>query len=334
MSIAADTDIRTTLLRSATLLPSDIRHNWTRAEILELLDLPFNDLLFRAQTLHRQYFDPTEVQISQLMSIKTGGCAEDCKYCPQSSHYSTGIDADKLVETDAILAEATAARDGGASRFCMGAAWRDLKDRDVGAMVEIVSGVKNLGLETCMTLGMLTDDQAQTLAAAGLDYYNHNIDTSPEIYGNVITTRTFEERLQTLDRVRTAGMKTCTGGIVGMGESRQDRAGMIETLATMTQHPESVPINLLIRIEGTPFEDIENFDILEFVRTVAVARITMPKSWVRLSAGRESMTDEAQALCFMAGANSMFKGDKLLTANNVAENKDKALLYRLGMSFA
>ncbi|MBT3789560.1 MAG: biotin synthase BioB [Alphaproteobacteria bacterium] len=313
---------------------SEIRFDWTRSEILELLDQSFSDLLFQAQSIHRKYFDPNKVQVSQLMSIKTGGCAEDCKYCPQSSHYSTGIDAEKLVATDAILGEATAARDGGASRFCMGAAWRDLKDRDMEAMVEIISGVKSLGMETCMTLGMLSDSQANTLAEAGLDYYNHNIDTSPEFYGNVITTRTFQERLDTLERVRDAGMKTCTGGIVGMGESRSDRAGMIEALATMPKHPESVPINLLIRIEGTPFEQNEDFDILEFVRTVAVTRITMPKSWVRLSAGRDSMSDEAQALCFLAGANSMFKGDKLLTANNVAEDKDKALLKRLGMEFS
>ena len=312
----------------------DLRHDWTRDEILTLLEQPFSDLLFQAQTMHRKYFDPNKVQISQLMSIKTGGCAEDCKYCPQSSHYSTGVDADKLVEVQAVLTEATAARDGGATRFCMGAAWRELKDRDVEAMIEIISGVKELGLETCMTLGMLSEGQAERLADAGLDYYNHNIDTAPEYYDNVITTRTFEDRLETLDRVRRAGMKTCTGGIVGMGESREHRAGMIETLARMPKHPESVPINLLIRIEGTPFEEQDDFDILEFVRTIAVARITMPKSWVRLSAGRESMTDEAQALCFMAGANSMFKGDKLLTANNVSACRDRALMDRLGMEFA
>ena len=292
---------------------SDIRNNWLRDEVLELFALPFNDLVFRAQTLHRQYHDPNKVQVSTLMSIKTGGCAEDCKYCPQSAAYDTPVSATKLSALEEVRIEAQKAKDAGATRFCMGAAWRSPKERDMPKVIEMVKAVKELGLESCMTLGMLEAQQAQQLADAGLDYYNHNIDTSPENYGNIITTRTFQDRLDTLENVRAAGMKTCCGGIVGMGETVDDRASMLLTLANLPTHPESVPINLLVKVAGTPFAQNNEVEPLDFVRTIAVARILMPKSAVRLSAGRENMSDEMQALCFLAGANSIFYGEKLLT---------------------
>lgn len=309
-----------------------VRHDWTRGELEALFELPFTELLFRAQTAHRRHFDPSKVQMSRLLSIKTGGCPEDCAYCPQSAKFETGVAAGKLMDAEAVLSEAEQARAGGASRFCMGAAWRNPKDRDIDTLVEIVEGVRDLGLETCMTLGMLTPEQADRLAEAGLDYYNHNIDTSPEFYSEIITTRTFSDRLDTLENVRRAGMKVCCGGIVGMGEKRSDRAAMLQTLATMPEHPESVPINLLIRVEGTPLGDVNALDILEFVRTIAVARVAMPASMVRLSAGREQMSDEAQALCFMAGANSIFVGDRLLTTANPDEDHDAQLFDRLGIT--
>jgi biotin synthase len=307
------------------------RHDWSVEEIAALFDLPFSDLLHRAQTVHRSHFDANRVQMSRLLSIKTGGCPEDCKYCPQSSHYETDLTAEKLMDVDAVLAEARQARDGGATRFCMGAAWRGPKDRDMDGIVAMVEGVKAMGMETCMTLGMLSDAQAKRLGAAGLDYYNHNIDTSEEFYGEIITTRTYQDRLETLERVRRNGMNVCCGGIVGMGESRRDRAGMIATLANMPRHPESVPINMLVRVAGTPLAGADGFDVLEFVRTIAVARICMPASFVRLSAGREEMTDEAQALCFHAGANSIFCGEKLLTTGNPEADRDAALFDRLGI---
>ena len=308
------------------------RQGWTVEAVLALFELPFNDLLHRAHTVHRQHFDANTVQLSTLLSIKTGGCPEDCAYCPQSAHFETGVAAGRLMDVDAILDEARQAKAGGAQRFCMGAAWRSPKDRDIDDLAAVVEGVRGLGMETCMTLGMLTRDQADRLAAAGLDYYNHNIDTSPEYYGEIITTRTYADRLETLDHVRAAGMKVCCGGIVGMGESRADRAGMIETLATLPEHPESVPINLLMQVEGTPLDGTARLDVLEFVRTIAVARIAMPRSVVRLSAGRETMSDEAQALCFLAGANSMFIGDRLLTTRNPGLDHDTALLDRLGIA--
>ena len=281
-----------------------------------LFALPFPELIFRAQSVHRRHFDPTEVQISTLLSIKTGGCPEDCAYCPQSAHYDTGVKAEKLMSLDAVLAEARAAKGAGASRFCMGAAWREPKDRDLDKVCAMVEGVKALGLETCATLGMLNAAQAGRLKASGLDYYNHNLDTSPEYYGAIITTRTYQDRLDTLGHVRDAGMHVCCGGIVGMGESAEDRVGMIATLASLPEHPESVPINMLVAVEGTPLAGGGKLDPIEFVRTIAVARITMPKSVVRLSAGREDMSDETQALCFLAGANSIFYGPKLLTTPN------------------
>jgi biotin synthase len=284
------------------------RHNWTRAELRALFDLPLSELIFRAQSIHRENFDPAAVQISTLLSIKTGGCPEDCAYCPQSARYDTGVRAEKLMPLDAVLAEARAAREAGAGRFCMGAAWRSPKERDLEAVCAMVEGVKALGLETCATLGMLTAAQAGKLKAAGLDYYNHNLDSAPEFYGEIITTRTYEDRLQTLDHVRAAGIRVCSGGIVGMGETREDRVGMIATLANLPVHPESVPINMLVRVAGTPLADAPALDPLEFVRTIAVTRIAMPRSVVRLSAGRETMSEETQALCFLAGANSLFCG--------------------------
>jgi biotin synthase len=308
-----------------------IRHDWTRAEVRALFELPFPELMFRAQAIHRLHFDPTEVQISTLLSIKTGGCPEDCAYCPQSIHYDTGVKAEKLMSVDAVVAEARAARQAGASRFCMGAAWREPKDRDLDKVCEMVTGVKALGLESCATLGMLTGEQARRLKAAGLDYYNHNLDTSPEYYGAIITTRTYQDRLDTLARVRDAGIHVCCGGIVGMGESAEDRVGMIATLASLPAHPESVPINMLVEVEGTPLASGARLDPLDFVRTIAVARITMPKSVVRLSAGREDMSDETQALCFLAGANSIFYGPKLLTTPNPGRDHDMRLMDRLGL---
>ncbi|MGH6727370.1 MAG: biotin synthase BioB [Pseudolabrys sp.] len=308
-----------------------LRHDWTRNEVAELFSLPFPELMFHAARTHRENFDPTEVQISTLLSIKTGGCPEDCAYCPQSAKYDTGVKAEKLMSLDAVLREARAARAGGASRFCMGAAWREPKDRDLEQVCAMVEGVKALGLETCATLGMLTGEQAARLKASGLDYYNHNLDTSPEYYGTIITTRTYRDRLETLDHVRAAGIHVCCGGIVGMGEGLEDRVGMIATLASLPVHPESVPINMLVQVEGTPLAQAAKLDPLDFVRTIAVARICMPASVVRLSAGREDMSEETQALCFLAGANSIFYGPKLLTTPNPARDRDMALLDKLGL---
>ena len=310
---------------------STIRHDWRDAEIAALYDQPFNDLLFRAQQVHREHFDPNQVQVSTLLSIKTGRCPEDCGYCPQSVRYDTGLEDEPLLPVDEVLVQARAARERGASRFCMGAAWRAPKDRDLDAVVEMVREVKAMGLETCLTLGMLTEEQTARLREAGLDYYNHNLDTSPDFYGEIITTRTYQDRLDTLARVREAGIKVCCGGIVGMGEGRADRIGLLRELANQPQHPESVPINLLVKVEGTPLADAEDLDPIEFVRTIAVARILMPKSYVRLSAGREAMDDAMQALCFLAGANSIFYGEKLLTTPNPAADRDRALFERLGL---
>ena len=309
-----------------------VRHDWTRAEIGALFDLPFPELIFRAQSIHRQYFDPAEVQISTLLSIKTGGCPEDCAYCPQSARYDTGIHAEKLMALDAVVAEARAAKSAGASRFCMGAAWRSPKDSDLARVCAMVEAVKGLGLETCATLGMLSAAQAQELKRSGLDYYNHNLDTSPEFYGEIITTRVYRDRLETLAHVRDAGIHVCCGGIVGMGETRADRIGMIVALAALPAHPESVPINMLVRVAGTPLADQLPLDSFEFVRSVAVARITMPRSVVRLSAGREDMSEETQALCFLAGANSIFYGPKLLTTPNPERDRDRVLMDKLGLS--
>jgi biotin synthase len=312
--------------------PGPIRHDWTRQEIGALFDLPFPELMFRAQTAHRQHFDPTEVQISTLLSIKTGGCPEDCAYCPQSARYDTGVRAEKLMALETVVAEARAAKSAGASRFCMGAAWRSPKDRELDAVCEMVEAIKALGLETCATLGMLTAAQAHRLRESGLDYYNHNLDTSPEFYGQIITTRVYQDRLETLDHVRAAGIHVCCGGIVGMGETRADRVGMIAALAGLPVHPESVPINMLVRVAGTPLGDEPVLDPLEFVRTIAVARITMPRAVVRLSAGREDMSEETQALCFLAGANSIFYGPKLLTTPNPERDRDRVLMEKLGLS--
>lgn len=314
------------------------RTDWTRDEIAALFDLPFTELVFRAAEVHRANHPANQVQRSTLLSIKTGGCPEDCGYCSQSAHADTGLKATKLMDPRAVLQAAAQAKDHGSTRFCMGAAWRNPKDRDMPAIVEMVKGVRAMGMETCMTLGMLTEGQAQTLADAGLDYYNHNIDTSPERYGEVITTRSFEERLETLEHVREAGINVCCGGIVGMGETRGDRVGFIHALATLPVHPGSVPVNALVPVKGTVLGDmladtpLAKIDDIEFVRTVAVARITMPRSMVRLSAGRESMSDATQALCFLAGANSIFTGDKLLTAGNAGDDKDAALFARLGIT--
>ena len=308
-----------------------LRYDWQRDEITELFDLPMNDLLFKAHSLHRQVFDPNEVQISRLLSIKTGACPEDCKYCPQSARYDTGLEKERLIEIDKVLTEARSAKAAGASRFCMGAAWRNPHPRDMPYLKDMVSEVKGMGMETCMTLGMLSPEQAGELAEAGLDYYNHNLDTSPEYYGDIITTRTYQDRLDTLSNVRAAGMKVCSGGIVGMGEQASDRTGLLQQLANMEQHPDSVPINMLVKVAGTPFENIDDLDPLIFVRTIAVARILMPYSRVRLSAGREKMSDEMQAMCFFAGANSIFYGCKLLTTNNPEENEDMTLFKRLGL---
>jgi len=307
------------------------RYDWTLTEVAALFELPFMELVFRAAEIHRRWFDPSEVQLSQLLSVKTGGCAENCGYCSQSSHFDTGLKASKLMDADSVIAEAAKAKAGGAQRFCMGAAWRDLKDRDVPKMAAMISGVKALGLETCATLGMLTEGQARALKDAGLDYYNHNLDTSPEYYGQVVTTRTYQERLDTLEHVRNAGMSTCCGGIVGMGETRRDRAGLLHALATLPAHPDSLPINDLMPVKGTPLGGSTPVDGLEFVRTIAVARIVCPKSIVRLSAGREHMSREQQALCFLAGANSIFIGAQLLTTANPGEDEDTALLADLGM---
>ncbi len=308
-----------------------LRHNWDRNEILALFNMPFNDLMFRAQSIHRENFPANEVQISTLLSIKTGGCAEDCAYCPQSASADAGVKAEKLMKKEAVLAEAQKAKDAGASRFCMGAAWRSPKDRDIDNVSEIIKGVKALGMETCATLGMLNAEQAHKLKESGLDYYNHNLDTSENFYGEIITTRTYQDRLDTLANVRDAGMNVCCGGIVGMGEAQDDRADLLKTLANMPKHPESVPINLLVQVKGTKLAGREELDPFEFIRTIAVARIMMPKSFVRLSAGREEMNEQTQALCFLAGANSIFYGEKLLTTANPAADKDKALFQKLGL---
>jgi biotin synthase len=307
------------------------RSDWTKAEIAALFALSFPELLFRAQCAHRAHFDPREVQISTLLSIKTGGCPEDCGYCSQSVHNKTGLKATKLMEVDAVLADARAAKAAGASRFCMGAAWRSPKDHDLEAVCQMVEGVKALGMETCVTLGMLSAPQASRLKQAGLDYYNHNIDTSPEYYRHIITTRTYQDRLETLEHVRDAGISVCCGGIVGMGENAQDRVGLIHALATLPTHPESVPINALVQIEGTPQALAQPIDSIDFVRMIAVARITMPKSMVRLSAGREDMREETQALCFLADANSIFYGPRLLTTPNPVTDSDKSLFAKLGL---
>lgn len=308
-----------------------IRHDWTQQEVDALFDLPFNDLMYQAQQTHRHYFDANQVQISTLLSIKTGACPEDCSYCPQSVRYDTGVAAEPLMQVDAVVEQAAAAKQQGATRFCMGAAWRSPKDRDLDQVIEMVKGVKALGMETCLTLGMLNEHQSQKLATAGLDYYNHNIDSSESFYDKIITTRQFDMRMDTLKNVQQSGINVCSGGIVGMGESQQDRAGMLMALANLEQHPGSVPINALVQVKGTPLHGIEKIDDLDFVRTIAVARIMMPKSMVRLSAGRNDMSQAVQAMCFLAGANSIFYGEKLLTTKNPEENKDMALFQKLGI---
>jgi biotin synthase len=307
---------------------------WSVDAIEALFQLPFPELLYRAQTVHREHFDPTQVEFATLLSVKTGGCSEDCGYCPQSAKYDTGVKASKLMELEEVLFAARRAKDAGATRFCMGAAWREPKDRDIEKVAELVRGVKGLGLETCATLGMLKDEHAQALADAGLDYYNHNLDTAPDFYGDIITTRDYQDRLDTLARVREVGVKVCSGGIVGMGENHRQRAGLIAELANLDPYPDSVPINNLVRVEGTPLADQAPLDPFEFVRTIAVARITMPRARVRLSAGRQQMGDAIQALCFLAGANSIFYGDKLLTTGNPDTEADVQLLQRLGMGAA
>ena len=308
-----------------------IRHDWTAEEVQALFDLPFNDLIFKAQTIHREFFNPNEVQMCQLLSIKTGGCPEDCGYCSQSAFAESDLGASKLMEVEEVLNEARKAKEGGATRYCMGAAWRSPKDRDIENLKTIIRGVRNLGMETCATLGMLTAEQAQELADAGLDYYNHNIDTSEEFYGEIITTRTFQDRIDTLEVVRESGMKVCCGGIIGMGEKIFDRAEMLRTLANLASHPDSIPINQLIAIPGTKLENANLPHPIDFVRCIAVARIMMPRSTVRLSAGREEMSDEMQALCFLAGANSIFVGDELLTTDNPGRDKDSELISKLGI---
>ena len=314
--------------------PERIRHNWHIDEVLALFAMPFNDLIYQAQTIHRQNFDPNEVQVSSLLSIKTGACSEDCGYCPQSARFDTGLKSEPLMCVEDVLAAAQQAKDQGASRFCMGAAWRKPKDKDVEKVIEMVQGVKALGMETCVTLGMLTDGQTAKLKEGGLDYYNHNLDTSEEYYTEVITTRTYQDRLDTLARVRDAGINVCCGGIIGMGESDKDRANLLIELANMPKHPESVPVNMLVQVEGPPLMGAEELDPFIFIRTLAVARIMMPKSRVRLSAGRNNMSDEMQALCFLAGANSIFYGEKLLTTDNPVTNHDKVLFERLGVNMS
>ena len=311
--------------------PDKLRHDWTQEELQTLFDLPFNDLLFEAQIVHRRWFKSNQMQMSTLLSIKTGGCAEDCGYCAQSSKFDTGLKASKLMEVEKVLAEAVKAKEAGATRYCMGAAWREPKDRDMDAVCAMVEGIKDMGMETCMTLGMLSGQQVHRLAQSGLDYYNHNIDTSEEYYPSVISTRTFQDRLDTLERVRNAGINVCSGGIVGMGESQSDRLGMLMALANLEEHPQSVPINMLMPMEGTPLGASEKVDPFDFVRMVAIARIIMPQSIVRLAAGRELMAEEHQALCFLAGANSIFVGDKLLTAKNPEADKDRQLFAKLGI---
>ncbi|NKI35270.1 biotin synthase BioB [Wenzhouxiangella sp. XN79A] len=308
-----------------------VRHDWTVEEVRALFERPFAEVLFRAQQVHRAHFDPNEVQVSTLLSIKTGRCPEDCKYCPQSVRWNTGLDEEALLPVEVVRDAARKAREAGSQRFCMGAAWRRPKDRQIDRVIELIEAVREEGLETCLTLGMLTAEQAERLREAGLDYYNHNLDTSPEYYEEIITTRTYQDRLETLEHVRASGMKTCCGGIVGMGETRDDRAGLLVQLANLPEHPQSVPINQLVRVPGTPLDDVEALDPLEFVRTIAIARILMPAARVRLSAGREDMSDEMQALCFLAGANSVFYGDRLLTTGNPDVDADRALFERLGI---
>ena len=309
-----------------------IRHDWVLSEVMDIFQLPFNDLIFKAQTIHRQYFDANKVQVSTLLSIKTGACPEDCKYCPQSIHHDTGLEKEKLLEVQRVVEEAKAAKAVGATRFCMGAAWKHPTNRDMPYLLEMVKGVKALGMETCMTLGLLSQLQAYALADAGLDFYNHNLDTSPEFYQQIITTRTYSERLQTLAYVRQAGIKICSGGILGMGETLKDRANLLIQLANLDQHPESVPINNLVKVKGTPLANEKDIEPFDFIRMLAVARIMMPKSYIRLSAGREQMNEQMQALAFLAGANSIFYGDKLLTTSNPQVDKDNALFLKLGIS--
>lgn len=308
-----------------------MRNDWKKQEILDLYQLPFNDLLYIAHRVFREHHDPNKIQVSTLLSVKTGSCSEDCAYCPQSGHYDTDIEKERLLSLDEVKQNALAAREAGTSRFCMGAAWRNPSDKNLDQIIKMVEVVKDLGLETCVTIGMLTEPQAQKLKTAGLDYYNHNLDTSPEFYGSVITTRTYQDRLDTLKHVRNSGINVCSGGILGMGESREDRAGLLLQLANLPHHPESVPINMLIKIKGTPLENVDDLDPFEFIRTIAIARILMPKTFVRLSAGREDMNEQTQALCFFAGANSIFYGETLLTAKNPATEKDRALFNKLGI---
>ncbi|GFD69615.1 biotin synthase BioB [Alteromonas sp. KUL106] len=321
-----------TLAYAPTAQTTTIRNDWTKAEVEALFAKPFNDLLFDAQVVHRQHFNPNEVQVSTLLSIKTGACPEDCKYCPQSARYDTGLEKERLLEIEKVIQRAKEAKQVGSTRFCMGAAWRNPRDRDMPYILKMVEEVKRLGLETCMTLGMLTRDQAVALKQAGLDYYNHNLDTSPEYYGDIITTRTYQDRLDTLENVRAAGMNVCSGGIVGMGETVSDRASMLVQLANLPEQPQSVPINMLVKVKGTPLDSVEDLDYFEFIRTIAVARIMMPKSHVRLSAGREAMNEQMQALCFMAGANSIFYGCKLLTTSNPDTHEDVMLFKKLGIN--
>jgi biotin synthase len=329
--IASIIDVFSATARIESMTVSVTRNNWTPAEVLALFRQPFNDLLFQAQTVHREHFDANRVQVSTLLSIKTGSCPEDCKYCPQSGHYNTGLEKEKLLEVQKVLDEAVAAKAIGATRFCMGAAWKHPSEKDMPYVLEMVRGVRKLGLETCMTLGKLSKEQTAALADAGLDYYNHNLDTSPEFYSKIITTRTFGDRLETLSYVRDAGMKICSGGILGMGESLEDRAGLLIQLANLPEHPESVPINMLVKVKGTPLENEADVDPFDFIRALAVARIMMPKSHVRLSAGREQMNEQTQALAFFAGANSIFYGDRLLTTSNPQADKDMRLFDRLGI---
>ncbi len=314
-----------------TTVSATPRHDWSADEVQALFDLPFNDLMFQAQTVHRQHFDANAVQVSTLLSIKTGACPEDCKYCPQSAHHCSDLEVERLMKVKQVLREAEAAKEKGATRFCMGAAWSSPRSKDMPYVVEMIRGVKAMGLEACMTLGMLDQSQSDSLAEAGLDYYNHNLDTSPEYYGQIITTRTFQDRLDTLQNVRNSGMKVCCGGILGMGEAQRDRVGLLLTLANLPDHPESVPINMLVRVEGTPLENADSLEPFDFIRTLAVARIMMPRSHVRLSAGRQKMNEQMQALCFLAGANSIFYGEKLLTTENPEADADRALFQKLGI---
>jgi biotin synthase len=319
---------------SSSFNQDNIRHDWTIEEVNALFELPFNDLMFQAQSVHRQNFDPNQVQVSTLLSIKTGACPEDCKYCPQSARYDTGLEKERLMEIDKVILRAQEAKQAGSTRFCMGAAWRNPRDRDMPYVTDMVKEVKKLGLETCMTLGMLTGDQALSLKQAGLDYYNHNLDTSPEFYGDIITTRTYQDRLDTLANVRSSGMNVCSGGIVGMGETTSDRSSLLVQLANLEHQPESVPINMLVKVKGTPMENVEDLDYFEFSRTIAIARLMMPKSYVRLSAGREAMNEQMQAMCFLAGANSIFYGCKLLTTSNPETHEDVTLFKKLGINSA